>query len=284
LKVKRGVTLGVLLGALLFFVVAYFASSRVSRRLQKVVVARGHLADAQARTMGNWLMIVVGVLLALATLHLLDIPLTVFAFLGGALAIGLGFGTQTLIKNFISGIILLFERKVRVGDVVDVGGTVGTVIEINTRSSVVRGFDGVEALIPNAIFLEEKVTNWTLYERRVRRELRVSVDYNAVASQVMEVLRESAERHGVVLKDPAPVVIFEDFGDNAKVFLMQFWVELDGKNNSLVVGSDLRLMIEKRFGELGIGVPYPQRDLHLMTEKPLKVEIVMPKPEKGDES
>jgi small-conductance mechanosensitive channel len=100
----------------------------------------------------------------------------------------------------------------------------------------------------------------------------------------MEVLRESAERHGVVLKDPAPVVIFEDFGDNAKVFLMQFWVELDGKNNSLVVGSDLRLMIEKRFGELGIGVPYPQRDLHLMTEKPLKVEIVMPKPEKGDES
>ena len=112
---------------------------------------------------------------------------------------------------------------------------------------------------------------------------RTEVAYGGGPRQRMDVYH-ALDSVGAPLSAPAPVVIFEDFGDNAKVFLMQFWVELDGKNNSLVVGSDLRLMIEKRFGELGIGVPYPQRDLHLMTEKPLKVEIVMPKPEKGDES
>ena len=135
-------------------------------------------------------MIVVGVFLAIGTLAFLKIPLTVFAFFGGALAIGLGFGMQTLIKNFISGIIVLAERKVRVGDILDVDGIVGTVVEVNTRSSIIRSADDVETMIPNSVFLENRVTNWTLTSAKMRRSLRVGVAYGTHPQKVMEILTE----------------------------------------------------------------------------------------------
>lgn len=268
---KRGVSLGKFVIAILSFCVAYFIATRINNRLRNLVVRHGRIADAQAKTLGNWLMIVVGFLLAVGTLHFLKIPLTVFAFFGGALAIGLGFGTQTLIKNFISGIIVLFERKIRVGDVVDIGGTAGTVVEINTRSSVVRGPDGRESLVPNSVFLENTITNLTLSNRTLRRAITVGVAYGSSPQQVITILTECAERHGLIHKDPPPLVIFQDFGDNALLFKLYVWVALDGKTNPELVESDLRMMIEKRFGEASIGFPFPQRDMHLKTGSPLQI-------------
>ena len=270
---KLPVTFGMLLRALLFFVIGYWIAAKIAQRIQHTIVARGHIAEAQAKTLRNWAMIVVGVFLAIGTLSFLKIPLTIFAFFGGALAIGLGFGMQTLIKNFISGIIVLAERKVRVGDILDVDGIIGTVVEVNTRSSIIRGADDVETMIPNSVFLENRVTNWTLSSSKMRRSLRVGVAYGSNPQKVMEVLTESAARHGLILKDPAPFAIFEDFGDNALIFSLYFWVHLGGSTNPMIVGSDLRLMIEKRFAELEIGVPFPQRDMHLTTDKPLEVRI-----------
>jgi small-conductance mechanosensitive channel len=267
------VTLGMLLRALLFFVIGYWISARIANRIQKTVVSHGHIAEAQAKTLRNWAMIVVGLALVLGTLSFLKIPLTVFAFFGGALAIGIGFGTQTLIKNFISGIIVLVERKVRVGDILDVDGVVGTVTEVNTRSSVIRSPDDVETMIPNSMFLENRVTNWTLTSSRVRRALRVGVAYGTDPRAVMDILTESAARHGLICREPAPFAIFEDFGENALIFCLYFWVDMRGPANSIVVASDLRMMIEKRLAETGIGVPYPQRDMHLTTDRPIRVEI-----------
>jgi len=267
------VTLGMLLRALLFFVIGYWISARIANRIQKTVVSHGHIAEAQAKTLRNWAMIVVGLALVLGTLSFLKIPLTVFAFFGGALAIGIGFGTQTLIKNFISGIIVLVERKVRVGDILDVDGVVGTVTEVNTRSSVIRSPDDVETMIPNSMFLENRVTNWTLTSSRVRRALRVGVAYGTDPRAVMDILTESAARHGLICREPAPFAIFEDFGENALMFCLYFWVDMRGPANSIVVASDLRMMIEKRLAETGIGVPYPQRDMHLTTDRPIRVEI-----------
>jgi small-conductance mechanosensitive channel len=266
------VTLGMLLRALSFFIIGYWIFARLAKRLQKSLVTRGHIADAQARTLRKWAMIVVGMFLAIATLSFLKIPLTVFAFFGGALAIGLGFGTQTLIKNFISGIIVLAERKVRVGDVLDVEGIIGTVIEINTRSSVIRSADDVETMIPNSLFLENRVTNWTLSTRRMRRSLRVGVAYGSSPQQVIEILTESTDRHGLICKEPAPFAVLEDFGESALVFQLYFWLELKGKTNPMIVTSDLRLMIEKRFVEADIRLPFPQRDVHLSADLPLQVE------------
>ncbi|MCF7675233.1 MAG: mechanosensitive ion channel, partial [Akkermansiaceae bacterium] len=271
---RISVTLGMLLRAGMFFVIGYWLLSRLAGRIQAGVVGRGHLAEAQARTLRNWAMIVVGIFLVLGTLAFMRIPLTVFAFFGGALAIGLGFGTQTLIKNFVSGIIVLTERKVRVGDVVDVDGIIGTVTEINTRSSVVRSPDDVETMIPNSVLLDNRVTNWTLTHTRMRRTLRVGVAYGTPPSRVMSVLTEVAGRHGLVCKEPAPFAVFEDFGESALVFALYFWLELPGPSNPMVITSDLRLMIEKRFAETGCGVPFPQRDIHLTAATPLPVQWI----------
>lgn len=269
---KIPITLGMLLRALLFFAISYWICSRIILRIHRSLVAHGHLAEAQAKTLGNWVMIVIGVFLAIGTLSFLKIPLTVFAFFGGALAIGLGFGTQTLIKNFISGIIVLAERKVRVGDILDVDGIVGTVVEINTRSSVIRSADEVETMIPNSLFLENRVTNWTLSSSRMRRSLRVGVRYGTSPQEVIDLLTESASRHDLILKDPQPFAVFEDFGENALMFSLYFWLELKASTNAMIVTSDLRLMIDKRFSEMNIGFPFPQRDMHLLTDKPLKIE------------
>ena len=207
-----------------------------------------------------------GLLLAGLTLNLAHIPFTVFAFLGGALAIGVGFGTQTIIKNFISGMLVLMERQVEVGDIVEVDNVTGTVTEVNLRSSTVRGFDGVETIIPNSVLIEQKVTNWTHSDRKVRRVLKIGVAYGSPTREVADLLQECAKRHGLVLHDPAPLVILEDFGDNALVFALYVWLELGATVNSAQVLSDLRFMIEKRFAEAGIVVAYP-RDIRLATSR-----------------
>jgi small-conductance mechanosensitive channel len=249
-KIVRSVQLGTILKALLFFGIAYFILAKISRRMQRVVVNRIGFGEAQANTLRTWLMIVVAFGLALATLNFLSIPLTLFAFFGGALAIGLGFGTQTLIKNFISGIIVLFERKIRVGDIVEVSGTTGTITEINTRSSVLRGGDGKETLVPNSLFLENRVTNLTLSDRRVRHFLSVRVTLNTEPHLVGTILKSCVDRHGQVLKNPAPIISFEDFAENANIFGIYYWTEFNNKTNATVVASDLRFMIEKQLADV----------------------------------
>jgi small-conductance mechanosensitive channel len=127
-------------------------------------------------------------------------------------------------------------------------------------------------MIPNSVFLENRVSNWTLSSSKMRRNLRVGVAYGSPPQKVMEILTECAGRHGLICKNPEPFAVFEDFGDNALMFSLYFWVELGGSTNAMIVASDLRLMIEKRFTEMEIGVPYPQRDMHLTTDKPIQVQ------------
>ncbi len=268
---KFPITLGMVLRAILFFAIGYWVMARIANRIETGVVKHGHIAEAQAKTLRNWAMIVVGVSLALGTLSLLKIPLTAFAFFGGALAIGLGFGMQTLIKNFISGIIVLVERKVRVGDLVEVEGYLGRITEINTRSSVVCSGDDVEMMVPNSLFLENRVTNWTLTSGKVRQSVAVGVAYGTNAQDVAEVLTKVATRHGLVSKDPAPYAIFEDFGESALRFRLYYWLDLSGTTSGVIVASDLRFMIEKQFTELNIGMPFPHRELRLSAKNPLQV-------------
>jgi len=270
---QRAVTLGNLFTAFLLFLIPYLVAHFVVRHLKRTTVSLKLIGEAQANTLGNWLVIFIAFMLVLIALNFLKIPLTIFAFLGGALVIGLGFGMQTIIKNFISGIIILFERRVRVGDIVDVEGTIGTITEINTRSSIIRNVDGVETLVPNSLFLENRVTSLTLTNRCNRRSIRVGVAYGTPPPKVMEAIRECVDRHGLVLKEPEPLVLFEDFGDSALMFAVYFWVEFNERTNAMQVASDLRIMIEKRFGELGIAIPFPQRDLHFASNQPVTVRI-----------
>ena len=210
-----------------------------------------------------------------AALQYLNIPLTVFTFLGGAVAIGVGFGAQNLISNFLSGLILMGEQPIRVGDIVEVEGLTGSVVSIGARASALRTFSGIDVLIPNSKFLENKVVNWTLTDDRMRYDVRVGVAYGSPTRDVARIMHRAVVEHGKVLKDPEPVVIFEDFGDSSLVFTVYFWLEI-GSADARVVRSDLRHIINRRFEEAGIVMAYPQREVHLNTAEPIRIQIRPP--------
>ena len=270
---KRSVTLGKIVMAILILGLGIWITGLVSRVAEPIIIRRLKIEANQANLIRRWLRAFMVVCLVMFSLVSVKIPLTVFAFAGGALAIGLGFGMQTLLKNFVSGLILLFERPFRVGDVLDVGGQRGTVTEIGLRASVLQLWDGTETLIPNSSLLENNVTNWTYSNRKVRFSVTVGVAYGSDTRRVIQLLGEVAERHGVVEKDPKPQVLFTDFGESALTFELRFWVDVI-KANAAQVGSDLRQMIAGAFAENGIVIAFPQRDLHLDTARPLAVEIV----------
>lgn len=207
-----------------------------------------------------------------AVLKYLNISLTVFTFIGGAVAIGVGFGAQTLVGNFLSSLILMGEQPIRVGDIVDVGGLTGVITRMGARACTVRTFAGVEVLVPNSKFLENNVVNWTLSDQKMRFDVTVGVAYGSDTRRVKDILEEIADRHGQVLEDPAPLVVFHEFGDNALVFVLYFWVDLE-KSDSRVVRSDLRFMIEKAFAKEGIVIAFPQRDVHLNVAGPVDVRM-----------
>jgi len=269
-----GVTVGKSIGVLLLYVFAYWVCSLLSRRLARLMVTRFGVDGQLASVTRRWIMIAVSVVLIVLILNLARIPLTVFAFLGGALAIGVGFGTQTIIKNVISGIIILFERKVRVGDIIAIGGTTGYVTAVDLRASTVRSFDGVEALVPNSTFLENQVVNWTYSNSRVRREIRVGIAYGSPVRKAAEVIADCAEEHGQVLKEPAPEIFLDDFSDNAILLALVFWVEMSPNMSGRRVDSDLRFMMEKRLAAAGIPIPFPQRDVNLNVAEAVPVRVL----------
>jgi small-conductance mechanosensitive channel len=273
---SRGVTVGKSVGALILFLFGYSIAAFIGRRVQQVLIARFAISSHQANVIRRWLMALTIFTLFIITLNLARIPLTVFAFLGGALAIGIGFGTQTIIKNFISGILILLERNMKVGDTIDVDGVVGRIVTVDMRASTILGFDGVETVIPNSTFLENKVTNWTHTNAKLRRIVRVGVNYGSHTPQVRDILAECGNNHSRILKDPPPEVLFEDFGDSSLVFALYFWIDYGPDVNPLQVASDLRFMIYQRFAEEGIGLAFPQRDVHLDSTQPLRIEVVPP--------
>ena len=198
----------------------------------------------------------------------------VFSFLGGALSIGLGFGGQHIINNFFSSLLLLFDRSIKVGDIVEIDGQGGRVLSIGMRSSHIMGFDGTELLVPNSQFLQQKVTNWTLSEKKRRYQLSVGVAYGSKTREVSGLILSAVEAHPLVLDNPAPVVLFENFAESGLTFSVYFWLDLiTGRDNRIVL-SDIRHRITELLDEAGIVISFPQRDVHLDSAKPIEIKIV----------
>lgn len=274
--VSYGVTVGKSVGALFLFLTGYWLFARLVRKLQDMLVRRFGIDPQVAQVIRRWAMIILAVMLIIFVLNLARIPLTVFAFLGGALAIGIGFGTQTIIKNFISGIIILFERKIRVGDIIELDGMAGQVTAVDLRATTVRGFNGVEALVPNSNFLENQVVNWTYSNQQIRREVRVGVAYGTDTRKAEALLLAEAARHVDVLKVPAPEVFFEDFADSSLLLILVYWVELGPGRMARRFDSDLRHAIYQVFNAAGIVIAFPQSDVHIDMQHPLRVEMIAP--------
>jgi potassium-dependent mechanosensitive channel len=215
------------------------------------------VADSITR-LGQYAFVTLGVVLALAVL---GVQLQNFAIIAGALGIGVGFGLQNVVNNFASGLILLFERPVRVGDTVVVGDVWGTIQKIGLRSTVLLTLDESEMIVPNGHLVSEKVINWTLTSSIARVFLPVSVAYGSPVAQVQEVLRAAAFAHPSVLKEPPPQALFMAFGDSSLNFELRVWVKdirLRMEMRSTVLAD-----IDTRLREAGIEIPFPQRDLHL---------------------
>ncbi len=277
-SVKYGVTVGKSVGLILVFLAGYWLLARISRFIQNRLVRWFKISPQFASVLRRWSMIGLSFAFVVLLLNLARIPLSVFAFAGGALAIGVGFGAQTIIKNFISGLIVLIERKVRVGDVVELGGISGYVTAVDLRATTVRAFNGVEALIPNANFIENQVINWTYSNRRVRRELAVGVAYGTDMDRVEDLFLAAAAAHASVLRNPTPEVFFEDFGDSALKAVLIYWVEFDGTKGPRRVDSDLRHEIYALLADAGISIPFPQRDVHVSLAQPIALSAASPEP------
>ena len=198
-----------------------------------------------------------GILIALRAFGLSTTSMAV-AF--GALGIGLGFGLQNIFSNFISGIILLFERPIQVGDAIEINGTWGEVRKINVRSTLVQTYDNASLIIPNAEFISSQVTNWSFKDMRLRRTIVVGVAYGSDVNLVKKTLEEIAQKITWVLKFPVPQVLFSDFGDSALIFRVRVWTDID---HMLTVESDIRFEIYRLFNERGIEIAFPQLDLHV---------------------
>jgi len=271
---KRSVTLGKLVQVLLILVLGLWLTGRISAYARRRLLAR-YSGDESAALL--WLRLAsigmgIGlVVLALLTAH---IPLTAFAFMGGALALGIGFGAQNILNNFISGMILLVEKPIKLGDIVEVDGIRGRVHDIGSRCCQVQRFDGIDMLIPNSVFLERTVTNWTLSDQLLRFSVTVGIAYGSPVETAMRLIREAVTEHMAVLKVPMPLVLLEDFGDSALMLRVDYWLDISLQDNSRQVSSEIRLSIDKRFAEHGIAIPFPQRDVHLDSRDPIRVEMV----------
>jgi small-conductance mechanosensitive channel len=195
-------------------------------------------------------------------LESLGLNLNSLVLVGGALGLGVGLGLQTVVANFVAGLILLFEQPIRIGDRIEVGDTYGDVVEIRGRSTWVRTNDNILIVVPNSHFITNKLINVTLNDPEVRMAIPVGVGYKSDPPTVREILLRVARENPNVLEDPPPMVVFDSFGDNSLNFILRVWTVTMVKHPP-VLKSDLYFAIFEAFTKEGIEMPFPQRDLHL---------------------
>jgi small-conductance mechanosensitive channel len=209
-------------------------------------------------TITRYTILVIGFVVAVAVL---GFEVSNLALIVSALGVGIGFGMQNVVNNFISGLILLFERPIKVGDLVSLQGLLGTVDRIGIRSSTIRSFDGADVIVPNGDLISNQVTNWTLSDTRRRVIFPIGVAYGTPARRVIELLEQVASAHPEILAYPAPIGLFRGFGDSSLDFELRAWTE--SEDALTTVRSDVAVAIQEALAAASIEVPFPQRDVYL---------------------
>ena len=278
ISIARSITVGKVIIALIILVAGLVVARLGYEMAKRSTLGWLKFEERTATLFGQTMGTVLALIALFVAMAAVRIPWTVFAFVGGALAIGVGFGAQTLINNFISGLILLFERSIRVGDIVEVDEQRGKIARIGIRNSLLQRGDGIEILVPNSRFLEKYVVNWTLSNTLVRYSITVGVAYGSPTRKVAELMAQVAAGHQAVLLHPAPTVLFEEFGDNALQFTLNFWMHLSENVDGGTVRSELRHGLNAAFEQAGIVLAFPQRDVHLDVTQPLEIKVLNPTP------
>ena len=252
-------------GTAIVFVATVYVSVLVSRLLRAVLeedvfprveLPRG--APATLTTVVRYGAITLGFLLALAVA---GIPIDRLTIVFGALGVGIGFGLQTIVNNFLSGLILMFEKPIQVGDTVEVGGLSGRVRRIGVRASTIETFDGAEVIVPNGTLVSDQLVNWTLSHRSRRVEIEVGVAYGSDPRRVIALLREAALSHPGTLREPAPEGLFRGFGDSSLDFSLRFWT--GDFEEWMRLRSEVAVRVHEALVGAGVEIPFPQRDVHI---------------------
>ncbi|GJL50367.1 MAG: hypothetical protein NPIRA01_15940 [Nitrospirales bacterium] len=252
----------------LFFMCGLFILNRFFRHfIANRLLQRINLPASTKYTMTRIAQYLLWVLGAIIAFQLIGIDLSGLAVIFGFLSVGIGFGLQNLTSNFISGIILLFEQHIQVGDRVTVADTEGDVVEINIRSTTIRSLNNIAIVVPNSEFISSTVVNWSHGDPKTRLEIDVGVSYGSELDTVVSSLLEAAKEHPEVLANPEPKAWLMGFGDSAWNMRLLAWVgDPQGRRQ---IHSDINCAIVKKFRENGVEIPFPQRDLHVRSPIPL---------------
>lgn len=254
-------TVGLILTLILSFIALFVISEWVRRFLVRQVLKKSQITTGTKESIGTmvkYLIILGGIFSILQTN---GIDLSAFGVLAGAIGVGIGFGLQNITNNFISGLIILFEQPIKIGDRIEVGDVNGDVIKISARATTVITNDNISVIVPNSQFIDSPVINWSHNEYRVRFNFPVGVSYKEDPEKIRGILIEEAKANPGVLDTPEADVLFDSYGDNSLNFNLRIWTS-EYVNKPKVLKSQLYYAIFKRFTEEKIEIPYPQRDLH----------------------
>lgn len=260
---EHPLTLFALFRVIFFLTLLIFLTSKLKGVFVKQILSRYSDDVGVSESIGTIIqyvaVLVGGLIIVQSTINLGSLNV-----LAGALGVGIGFGLQNIANNFISGLIILFERPIKVGDRIEVGNISGDVVKVAARATTVNTNDNISIIIPNSEFISQKVINWSHSDRNIRFHLPVGVAYKEDPAKIKTILLEVAEKHPDVLKKPAPEVLFIEYGDSSINFDLMIWTNTY-INRPLVLKSQLYYLIFEKFKQHEVEIPFPQRDIHIKT-------------------
>ncbi len=259
------------LGTIFYFFIAFillgYFSKIVRRILVKTILPKANLEKGVIASIASITRIIIIFVGSIIIIQTAGIDLSALTLLAGALGVGIGFGLQNITDNFISGIIILFEKPIKVGDRIEVGDVQGDVINISFRATMIQTNDNISIIVPNSEFISSRVINWSHNDRNIRFRLPVGVSYKEDPETVRKILLEVAKNNPHVNDNPPPTVLFTEFGDSSLNFHLAVWTTSHTDKPS-ILKSELYFEIFKRFKAEGIEIPFPQRDLHIKPPLP----------------
>ena len=254
---------------LIYFAVFLWTALFISRLIQNCLYSSVSLSPSMVVLIGKAVKITLVTVAFFVAISTVGIDLSIFTFFGGALGVGLGFGLQKVVSNFISGIILLLDKSIKPGDVISIGDTFGWVNSLNARYVSLDTRDGIEHLIPNEELIINRVENWSHTHNRVRLKIAIGVHYDSDIKKAIELCEKSAKEVERVIEEPVPVCLLSGFGDNSVDLEIRVWIS-DPHNGLSNIKHQILQKVWENFHEHQIGIPYPQRDLHI--KNPIEIK------------
>lgn len=263
----NGVSVAKLITGLVLLIVGYWLAGRATKELDRRLLGRMQIDEGLRYTFQRLIFYFLLAIVTLFTLRTLNVPITIFTVIGGALAVGIGFGSQNLVNNFISGILVMVERPVRIGDFIEVDGVSGTVINIGIRATTIRTNSNAAVILNNTSLIEKNLMNWS-YSHAIQDVIRIGVAYGSDTAVIKKICLDSVQDVDGVVNPAHAVVNLADFGDNALLFDLFFDVSASHLTQRGRVRSDIRYKLNDLCKQHGIAMPFPQRDVHIVDAPP----------------